>query len=102
MLPNLVHINAALLHLVGAECDESFNPIDVINALADIEDDITMALDILETEKSMNQPIMVAFTAAMRLVDYTCALMSLREIVRLTINDMKHNQEMAVMYDRTR
>jgi hypothetical protein len=99
MLPNLVNINVALLHLAGVECDESFNPIDVVNALAEIDDDLTMALDILETEKSMNQPVMVAFTAAMRLVDYTCALMSLREIVRLTINDMKHNQEMAVMYE---
>jgi hypothetical protein len=96
---NLVHINAALLHLVGAECDESFNPNDVVNALAEIDDDLTMALDMLESDTSMNQPVLVAFNISMRLIDYTCALMSLREIVRLTINDMKHNQEMAVMYE---
>jgi hypothetical protein len=99
MLPNLVHINVALLHLVGAECDESFNPNDVLNALAEIDDDLTMALDMLESEKSMNQPVMIAFTVSMRLVDYACAIMSLREIVRLTMNDMKHNQEMAVLYE---
>lgn len=89
MLPNLVHINATLLHLVGAECDDSFNPND---ALAEIDDDITIALDMLETESAMNQPVMIAFNVSVRLIDYACALMSLREVVRLTMNDMKHNQ----------
>lgn len=92
MLPNLLHINAALLHLVGAECDESFDPNETIHALADIDDDITTALEILESDSAMNQSVLVAFGLSFRLVDYVGALMSLREIARLSMNDIKHNQ----------
>jgi hypothetical protein len=84
MLNQLSNLTAGIFASEGViEAIEPFNLSECVSSLYDIDDDVTMALDMLKTlNEQYDAPVMVNLKWSMMIMDYACLLMGLRELAR--------------------
>jgi hypothetical protein len=84
MLNQLSNLTSGIFASGGlVESIEPFNLSECLSSLSDIEDDVTIALDMLDTlNEQYDAPVMVNLKWSMMIMDYACLLMGLRELAR--------------------
>jgi hypothetical protein len=97
MLNQLSNLTAGIFASEGIiEAIEPFNLSECVSSLSDIEDDVTIALDMLNTlNEQYDAPVMVNLKWSMMIMDYACLLMGLRELARKVQTQLQSTASMS-------